>query len=230
VSLLDTHLWLLNYDLVKSPTAIELDRLKPSQEKRALKLDGKRKVEFYLSRLLLNHAVDELLLETEDKAWSTKEREHLSPTIHHRNHTINTSISHSRGVIGILTTLTSAPVKLGLDLEIIRSTLNQESASFFCSEDQLTQANTLHQPHKKQQYFTQLWTQKEAYFKAHETPMLNENTQSMEFSQDQHMHSLSINNNVELSVYCEDLISIRSHIAQINNNGEVELKYSSLLK
>lgn len=222
MSLLNTHLWLLDYDLIKSPPILQFDRLKPPQKQRALKLYGKRKFEFYLSRLLLNHAIDQLLLRVDDNSWYIQEQEQLPPVISHHEYTISTSISHTNGVIGVIVALVQSPVKLGLDIEIIRPNLNQKTAAFFCNKQQLAEATTLQHSYEKQQYFTRLWTQKEAYFKAHETPILNKDIQTLELAHDKNIYCASIDNNVELSIYCENLISIKSHSVIVRDNGEIK--------
>jgi len=187
-------LWLLNYSTSLELSELILNRLPLPQATRANSLNGKRKTEFVLGRLLLAQALHDRPLQHQetksppnDQNWQIHERPGQSPKVSGDNtNKFQFSISHSKGWVGLAHSQELDNEVLGLDIEALSETLNERRAAYFCSAQQLASARELVDEQKKH-YFTKLWTQKEAFFKAHARPVLNPDTKNIDFSENPHM-------------------------------------------
>ena len=232
-----THLWLL-----KTPEKFQLspgliDRLDLPQYKRFETLSTRRKISFCLGRLLLVHAFNQ---EYGTNTWEIRERVDLPPIISSPlNCNIGSfSISHSRSLIGVALccNATHSPVRLGLDIETVKSTRDLETARVFCNDQQYEELNSLASLDLKQRYLTRLWTQKEAYFKAFEQNILNPDLKLLSIFQSKNepdrasIHSTKYDENSEISIFCGTPTKIICHQLTIDMRSDfIEVPEKSLL-
>jgi phosphopantetheinyl transferase len=214
------NLWLLNYQPKRVNYDQVLERLADRQSDRAngFKSD-KRKLEFGISRLLLEHAI---VSEQGNhvRPFLISEREGLPPLAIVDSAEINLTISHSGDWIAVIASAAQKVELIGLDVESIRPNWTQAKAGYFCNEQQLNYSASLTRE-ERDRYLTRLWTQKEAFFKAQELPVLNARTQSVDFAGNTLMHSASLNDDYQLSLYCSQPIDINTRFVGLDSTAKV---------
>lgn len=128
------------------------------------------------------------------------------------------SLSHSHSLVAVAIGPVSQDLLLGVDVEKIRSDWTPEKAGFFCNIRQREKGLSL--PKAEQaEFFTQLWTQKEAYFKATQNPFVQK-----DFDQDFGIYSRKLAEPFFVSVYSQPALATKlSYIdlnASINTNAQ----------
>ena len=219
---IDAQLWLVCYDpnLVLSNSALSV--LGHAQIARAQQFVGGRKLEFLLGRLLLINALKaEVAVNGAGNAWSIAEREGQPPLVSCESMSVATSISHSKNRLGVLSAQIPISSLLGLDIEFIRPTLNYQMATYFCNDEQLSKVEELGCPKQIQTFLTRLWTQKEAYFKSKEVPILNPLTKNQGFEKDNRVRSAQLADDFYLSVYCSEPVNVIPHFVNIDSDGNI---------
>jgi len=214
------NLWLLNYQSNLVMYDQVLRRLELPQSDRAICFKSdKRKLEFGISRLLLAHAI---VNETGDDLlpFVIRERQGLPPAVITDSADINLSISHSGSWVAVIASGAQNDGPLGLDIESIRPNWSQAKAGYFCNDQQLNYSASLTRE-ERYRYLTRLWTQKEAFFKAQELPVLNARTRSVDFADNTLMHSASLNDDYQLSLYCSQPIDINTQFVSLDSTAKV---------
>jgi phosphopantetheinyl transferase len=214
------NLWLLNYQSKRVSYDQVVQRLAPPQSDRinSFKSD-KRKLEFAISRLLLTHAIvnelgNDLL------SFVIRERQGLPPAVISDAADINLSISHSGDWVAVIASRGQKDGQLGLDVESMQLNWTQTKASYFCNQQQLNYSASLARV-ERQRYLTRLWTQKEAFFKAQEVSVFNARTKSVDFTGNMLMHSASLNDDYQFSLYCSQPIEINSKFVVLDSAAGV---------
>ena len=217
------NLWLLNYQpkLVRYDQILQ--RLAAAQSQRAKTFkSNKRKLEFGISRLLLEHAIRHES-PSDLQPIAIRERQGSTPIISSceaDSSEINLTISHSGNWVGVIAWRTQEKVLLGLDIESLRVDWNDAKARYFCNDQQLIHSASLARA-ERHRYLTRLWTQKEAFFKAHQIPILNTHTKSADFTDNGLMHSASLNADYQLSLFCSLPIHINAHFVALDSDANV---------
>jgi phosphopantetheinyl transferase len=121
----------------------------------------KRKRQFCASRLLLNRLRSQYL--PGHNMCSEETSTFPSRLIGTDNNVHSFNISHSNNWVAVAIADKNIGTDIGIDIQTLKQNWTPEKAAFFCSEAQIKQGYGLSQP---ENYFTQLWCQKEAYFKA----------------------------------------------------------------
>ena len=218
------NLWLIKYDPKLVLAQVAMQTLGTAQIERARQLKGRRKLEYLVGRLLLIEAIKREGLNGQPglaKDWRIMERPSLSPLVLTSSFPLATSISHSKTWLGVLSAQISSSELLGLDIEYIRPSLNLQMGAYFCNERQLSIVAEMKKPIEVQNYLTRLWTQKEAYFKSKEMPILNSQTKALAFNQDNRMRSAKLGKNFFLSVFCSLPLTVVTHFLSIDGNGKI---------
>lgn len=226
------NLCLLNYQAESVSLAHLVEKLAYPQIRRADSMGSlKRKIEFSLSRHLIQSALASDP-KYRDLDVSIIEQKGLPPSLSFLpSKAINFSISHCGNWIGFVYSECLDDARLGFDIEIHNKKFDLTRAAYYCNQEQLAICSALDSTYERQQYLTRLWTQKEAYFKAHETPMLNPQIKSLGFTDNNSMHSAMLASQYELSVYCDTPISITTKRLSLDNQTNIvdadidELKY-----
>ena len=155
----------------------------------------KRKRQFCASRLLLNqlrsHYLPSHILDTEESSTFPYRLVAANNDVH------NFNISHSDDWVAVALADQYINSDIGVDIQTLKRDWSPEKAVFFCSEAQVKHGFGLNQP---ENYFTQLWSQKEAYFKATQKQFVE-----MDFETDEYLCSKHFNDKstpVFLSLYC----------------------------
>ena len=211
-----------------------VNRLDPVQQQRFMGLSSTRKKTFCFTRLLLAYAL-ERSCGIAYCHWLIQEREALPPVLIAQNSAARKipvpvfSISHSADTIAIAiaTPGISDSFTLGLDIETNRPNRKIETADYFCNAKQLEEMISLSSTTQKRQYITRLWTQKEAYFKAYQQPVLNPQLKPLlvsrlESSQGR-MQTTSLDESTEISIYCGEEFTCECHVVCLNESGQFKL-------
>lgn len=217
------NLWLIKYDPKLVLTQVAMQSLGTAQIDRAEQLKGRRKLEYLVGRLLLIEVIEREGLNGQAepaKDWHIMERSGLSPLVFTPSFPLVTSISHSKTWLGVLSAQISSSELLGLDIEYIRPSFTDQMGAYFCNEKQLALVAEMKKPIEVQHYLTRLWTQKEAYFKSKEMPILNSQTKAVAFNRDDRMHSAKLGKNFFLSVFCSLPVTVVTHFLSIDENGK----------
>lgn len=155
----------------------------------------KRKRQFFASRLLLNqlseHYFPKYNLSTEEPLTFPFR------LLGANNETHSYNISHSDNWVAVAIADQNINTDIGIDIQTLKLDWTPEKAVFFCSEAQVKHGFSLEHP---EHYFSQLWSHKEAYFKATQQQFVNKI-----FEQDCCLSAQSLNNKsmpVFLSLYC----------------------------
>lgn len=224
--------------LVKAGDHLDLQALSLArpQRLRALTLKGKRQIEYSLGRLLLTYALNE----AEHQAHRIIENEQGGPSVildrrglgHKSEDSYSEksysapkfSISHSKGWVGLVYAdaeeIQEFELELGLDIEKIKEGLDERQASYFCNEQQIAVAQKL-TPVEKADYFTRLWTHKEAYCKSQGLSVLSQQSKAADFRHDKHMRSGLLDNTHFLSLYSNTKFVLKTHFLELRHRGEV---------
>ncbi|MFT5609455.1 MAG: phosphopantetheinyl transferase [Parvicella sp.] len=186
-----------------------ISRLPAPQKKRALQLHRRRQREFVIGRSLLSLAIQR---NSASNNWLINERPHSSPIVEHPSEKFISNISHSKGWVALAfcNTPVDSHMSIGLDIERIKPREQFAAADFFCNASQLRQLKAKTNNQDKSRYFSLLWTQKEAYFKAHQQTIWNSQIKTISFdenkledaAQHQKMRSAYDGQRLALSVFC----------------------------
>ncbi|MFT5611584.1 MAG: phosphopantetheinyl transferase [Arenicella sp.] len=202
-------------------------QLPSPQKDRALQLHRRRQREFVIGRSLLGLAIQH---GGHSSNWRIKERPNSSPIAEHPSEQFISSISHSKGWVALaFCNNPQAPqMIIGLDIERIKPREQFAAADFFCNASQLRQLKATTSNQDKSRYFSLLWTQKEAYFKAHQQTIWNSRIKTISFTENwledaaphQEMRSAYHGQSLVLSVFCNTPSDINvCLISEINSNG-----------
>ena len=212
-------LWLLAVPKNSLLSTALIKKLDDSQQQHYKELSPTRQNVYCLTRTLLNHALTNAF-DNKNFRWEIEEQLGLPPKIKLAADSSNTvvtpkfSISHTKNIIGIAISEAkySEISSLGLDIEEINSKRSLERAQFFCNKDQLNELHLLKDRLQQHRFITRLWTQKEAYFKAHSQTILSPDLKALSVSAntttDKYMSSASMNDSTEISTYCNAEILI----------------------
>lgn len=202
----------LELSLVKIPAGFvpPMELLDPAQQSRARLFSGKRLTEFSASRLLLAHSLG--------ADWCIQERDNTAPLAINKIDKSQRlmSLSHSNGWVVVAISPLNSTCKFGVDIEKIRTNWSQRKARFFCNSQQIAAGIALKSEAEQDHFFTALWTQKEAYFKATHNAFVE-----IDFKDDKRMNTSLLENNMVLSVYCEPITKIKIQRAEmvVNKNS-----------
>ena len=232
------EIWLYKDDLASLSPLIS--RLPAPQRERALQLHKQRQREFVIGRSLLALAIDQ---NSHAKGWQIKERPNSSPIVEHPSQQFISNISHSKGWVALA--FCDAPEEpqmvIGLDIELIKPRQQFAAADFFCNSSELRELNAATSNEDKSRYFSLLWTQKEAYFKAHQQTIWNSRIKTISFNkntpedtaQHEQMRSAYYGQSLVLSVFCNTPSDIDMRlISKINcsdaaNKNTAKLRWQS---
>jgi len=147
--------------LVKVPDSFsaKADFLPEPQRSKALAFSGKRLTEFVVGRMLISHALG--------SKWLIQERKRRGPiavSSENKNQRY-LSVSHSNGWLGVALATPHCKHEIGFDIEKIRTNWSPQKATLFCNNQQIAEGFALSSA-KQDLFFTTLWSQQEAYFKA----------------------------------------------------------------
>jgi len=175
-------------------------------------------MEFGLGRLLLRHA----LKTSGHRGYCIHERQHKAPTVRLDSTHIapRFSISHSLGWVGIAYCESPTVSTLGLDIQILKTSLGEQQASYFCNDEQIEAAQGLTQK-EKTAYFTRLWTYKEAYCKSLGLAVLSKKSKAADFEQDKNMQSALLDKTHFLSIYSNTRATIEPQFLTLGDYGEL---------
>lgn len=219
------QIWLYKDDFASLSTLIT--RLPAPQRVRALQLQNNRQREFVIGRSLLALAIQH---NSHSKNWRIRERPELSPIVEHPSQQFVSNISHSKGWVALAfcETHQKSMMSVGLDIELIRPRQKFAAAKFFCNSSQLGELNAATTNQDKSRYFSLLWTQKEAYFKARQQTIWNSRIKTISFNkklpkdvaQNEALRSAYYGHSLVLSVFCNTPSDIDARlISEINPNG-----------
>lgn len=184
----------LELHLVKIPSGFvpPIDFLQQAQQSKAKRFSGKRLVEFSVARLLLSYGLG--------PDWLLEERDNGAPValskIDQSQRLL--SVSHSSSWVAVAIAPPNDSLIFGIDIEKTRSGWNKRKAQFFCNEQQTDAGLTLSSTARQDYFFTALWTQKEAYFKATQMPFVDRG-----FDDDSRMQTTVLEDEMVLSVYSD---------------------------
>jgi phosphopantetheinyl transferase len=219
------EIWLYQDDFTSLRALIS--RLPTPQRERASQLHGRRQREFVIGRSLLSLAIQH---NSASNNWLIKERLNSSPIVEHPSEQFIGNISHSKGWVALAFCKTPAypHMSIGLDIERIKPREQFAAAEFFCNARQLRQLKAATSNQDKTRYFSLLWTQKEAYFKAHQQTIWNSRIKTISFNenkladaaQHQEMRSAYDGQSLVLSVFCNTPSDINVlRISDISSRG-----------
>ncbi|MFT5137194.1 MAG: phosphopantetheinyl transferase [Arenicella sp.] len=219
------EIWLYQDDFTSLSPLIS--RLPALQMERALQLHGRRQREFVIGRSLLSLAIQR---NSASNNWLINERPNLSPIVEHPSEQFISNISHSKGWVALAFCKTPVDphMSIGLDIEGIKPREQFAAADFFCNASQLRQLKAKTSNQDKSRYFSLLWTQKEAYFKAHQQTIWNSQIKTVSFNenrpedaaQHQKMRSAYDGQALVLSVFCNTLSDINVwRFSEISSSG-----------
>lgn len=194
----------IGYAYIPNNLSFDLERLSTNQRQyfdlKIANASDKRKRQFYASRVLLNtlsaYHLSSFNLSA-DEPLSFPYRLLNNKKSSKENHYFN--ISHSDNWVCVAIAESSIKADIGVDIQILKTNWSIQKARFFCSEAQLEQGFKSQQA---EHYFTQLWSCKEAYFKASQKAFTNK-----EFDNDGYLSKQALNEfdrPVFISLYCAD--------------------------
>jgi len=189
-----------------------LERLAPEQQLRATSLSGKRLHEFYFGRQLLIYAFEQFNTPNITSACRIIERDNNAPQLkNNTQQTLSSSITHSSDWLGIIVCDEVNKTKVGIDIETIRDNWSIEKAQLFCSQPQIDEALTIQDKHLRNRYFTSIWTQKEAVFKAGGDHVFNKDS---ELNGKSFLNTQILGHNSVMSIFCCEKAAI--NITQVS--------------
>ena len=140
------------------------------------------------------------------------------------------SISHSSTMVGLamLPYQLAKPALLGLDVERLNPRRQLQTVRYFCNAEQLKQFDALPDEYTKRQFLTRLWTQKEAFCKAHGNSVFDANlktlavelaaTKAGNLYSSEHQSALA---HFYLSIYCDVSFNVFTEHFTLDACGEV---------
>lgn len=132
-----------------------------TQHLAAIKSGSKRR-EFLLSRALMRHALT-FYFNEEQSSWTFIYSAHSAPNITNLPESYCVSLTHRKGYILFII----SPYPVGVDIELIKPKNNLvELAEMFMTPNEHAKLIGLRQP-QQLDYYYQVWTAKESYYKAH---------------------------------------------------------------
>jgi len=157
---------------------------------------AKRFREFSASRKLLN--------QTLETGWVAREYHNRPPTLHNSDETETRalSISHSNNWVAVAIAPVGNDINVGVDIEPTRRHWTAEKAEFFCNPQQCEKGLALREA-EQDFFFTRLWTQKEAFFKATQKAFV-----ARGFDNDDRMQSHTFAEDFQLSVYSDPALEL----------------------
>lgn len=165
----------------------KLDALTLSQRQRfntqLSKATDNRKRQFCTSRILLNHLSQHYF--SNQQLRSKEPLEYPYQLIDAQNHIHSFNISHSGNWVVVAIADADINNNIGVDIQTLKPNWTPQKARFFCSQEQVI---TGFQQSLPDQYFSQLWSQKEAYFKATQAKFVNK-----KFTDDNALFSQTLN-------------------------------------
>jgi len=174
----------------------DITRLNAVQTARAQGFSGKRLREYLASRALLSHALE--------AHWEVDESNPKWPRVHcvSTNTRREISLSHSNNWVAVAIAPIDSAARVGVDIEKIRGNWSTEKVDFFCNERQ-SQCGLALPVERQAEFFSQLWTKKESYFKATQKPFVKK-----DFAQDPGCYSHRLNDAFFVSVYSEPALAV----------------------
>lgn len=170
----------------------------------AITASKKRFREFYTSRKLINLALDD--------GWRLVEHGDKPPTIYNSNQTqsLSLSISHSNDWAAIA--IAPSSCRLGLDIELIRENWSRDKANMFCSAQEVDKGLALSDVDANV-FFTKIWTQKEAFFKATQQPFAAKNLEH-----DNRITSAELTESYVYSIYSDPPLAIETTVIDLSTD------------
>ena len=189
------------------------ERLPENQRLRASTLTGKRLQEFYFGRQLLKFACQQSI--GGDKT-EIIERENDAPWLNdHNGKPIANSITHSPHWLGVIVCGDTDVDNIGIDIETIRDNWTVEKAALFCNQAQIEESLTIQDTALRNRFYTRLWTQKEAHFKAGGEHIFNTSNILKEESL---THTEYLDQHSVMSIYCPETAVINiNNVSLIDN-------------
>lgn len=212
-----------------------IKQLAEPQQQRLQSLGGiKRRAQFIAGRLLLVKGLAAATTSNPHK-WRIEENPGAAPTIstatsNCKQQAPKFSLSHSGNVVGLAMLSSDAQnsALLGLDIEQLDPARRLQTAPYFCNTEQLQQLNMEADELAKKRYMTRLWTQKEAFFKAHGQSIFNSNLQTLGFvkatKETANLVSCSQQNQLAccyLSIYCNTPHLLQLEHFRLDTTGKV---------
>jgi len=199
------HIYLVK---VSPSFAANADFLPEPQRSKARAYSGKRLTEFTVGRLLISHILE--------PNWRIFERDRKGPVARcDANETeCSLSVSHSNNWVGVAVGLPDISKAIGFDIEKIRSNWSRRKAAFFCNQQQIEEGFKLTSTTERDRFFTLLWCQKEAYFKATQNPIIDAG-----FKQDPRMQSKHIDDQMIMSFFSQPQSEIGIHFCELISGG-----------
>ena len=196
------------------------DQLPVEQRSRASKLNGKRLQEFYFGRQLLKFACDQLDTKNITPPYKIIERENNAPQLKDSSgRDLASSISHSSKWLGVVICHDPNVLHVGIDIETIRDDWSIEKANFFCNQQQISEALAIQDTALRNRFFTTIWAQKEAHFKAGGQHVLNTNSPPINPAL---LQTKNVDNTSIMSIYCAQQTMINIQEVSINGSSFTE--------
>lgn len=206
----------IGYAFIPNDFSLNPELLTPSQQQRfeseIAHASNKRKRQFYASRLLLNQLSQYYFPSNELSVNEPLTFPYRLIGSNAESRSFN--ISHSDNWVTVA--ISEQDIDIGVDIQTLKSDWSPEKARFFCTDDQIQTGLSHPQP---DHYFSQLWCQKEAYFKANQSGFFN-----TESTYDNNFYNKIINTSLFISMHCS-----ASHTAQLqqcyfDENGNIKIK------
>lgn len=189
----------IGYAVIPDDLLFSLDKLTISQkqyfESNITHASDKRKRQFYASRLLLNQLSDHHFSPLKLTAVEPLSRPYQ--LLSNNNQTHNFNISHSHNWVCVAIADANINEAIGVDIQTLKLGWPPEKARFFCSKTQLKKGYESELP---DHYFTQLWSNKEAYFKATQQRFTHKDFENDDYLTKRQLSTL--NTPVFMSLYC----------------------------
>lgn len=169
------------------------DNLANQQQVRASDLQGRRRVQFLVSRTLLQFALAQLPQTPKTTtpasfSWSIRERVDLPPLAIAVNTSLPSpqvalSLSHSDNhiALAICPHNNGEDTRLGVDIEVFKSSRKLEAANYFCHPEEVDALQSITDPSERLKQMVRIWTHKEAFFKSHHRSILNSDLKKVQF-------------------------------------------------
>lgn len=204
----------IGYAFIPSDFPLNSTLLTQSQQQRftteIANASNKRQRQFYASRRLLNHLSQHYYPSDQLNADEPLTYPYRLSGPKAELHGVN--ISHSDNWVAVA--ISGQNIDVGVDIQTLKSNWSAEKARFFCTDEQIQTGLSHPDP---DQFFTQLWSQKEAHFKATQTRLFTAKT---EFHND--VYSKVIDTNLFISMY--GVASHTTHLKQWHFDKSDEIK------
>ena len=201
----------VGYASIPVKFGFEIEALTPIQQKRfnteIVNSSDKRKQQYCASRLLLNQMCKQHFICSDLQADEPLVFPYCLIGRNKSRHNIN--ISHSNNWIAVAIADHAIASNVGVDIQTFKSGWTHDKARFFCSEKQVKQGfeQTFEQA-KIDHFFSQLWCQKEAFYKATKKRFTEKGFEGDDFLSTRCIHKDENSEQasappVFLSLYCE---------------------------